>query len=91
VRGMESLKPLDEASARECEKAAAVKVQHEADASGFHAATAKSAALESVLSIVARLEGKIEEEEGKDIRSKDRVSMCKMLLEHQYENLKSHM
>jgi hypothetical protein len=30
---------------RECEKAAAVKVQHEADTAGFHAATAKSAAL----------------------------------------------
>jgi hypothetical protein len=44
---MESLKPLDEESARECEKAAAVKFQHEADAAGFHAATAKSAALEA--------------------------------------------
>jgi hypothetical protein len=66
-------------------------VQHEAVAAGFHAATAKSAALESVLSVVARLEGKIEEEEGKDTRSEDRVSMYKTLLEHQYENWKSHI
>jgi hypothetical protein len=49
VRGMESLSALDEDSAREFEKAAAVKKGHKADASGFHAATAKSVALESVM------------------------------------------
>jgi hypothetical protein len=91
VRGMKSLKPLDEASARECKKAAAVKVQHEADAAGFHVATAKSAALESVQSVVARLQGKIEEEEGKDTRSEEKVSMYTTLLDQQYEKLKSHM
>jgi hypothetical protein len=45
----------------------------------------------SLQAVVARLEGKIEEEEGKDTRSEDRVSMYKTLLEHQYEILKSHM
>jgi hypothetical protein len=59
---MESLNALDGALARECEKVTAVKVRHEADAAGFHAATAKSAALESVLSVITSLEGKIKEQ-----------------------------
>jgi hypothetical protein len=65
VRGMESLSALDEDSALECEKAAAVKKRHEADAAGFHAATAKPVALESVMSVITRLEGNIKEEESK--------------------------
>jgi hypothetical protein len=91
VRGMESLKALDEELARECEKVTAVKVRHEADAAGFHAATAKSAALESVLSVIASLEGKIKEEESKETGSEDRVLIYKTLLDRQYENLKIHM
>jgi hypothetical protein len=88
---MESLNALDEALAREFEKAAAVKVQHEADAAGFHATTARPAALDSVLSVIARLDGKIEEEESKETSCEDRIYMYKTLLEQQYNNLKSHM
>jgi hypothetical protein len=91
VRGLESLSALDEDSARECEKVAAVKKRHEADATGFHAATAKSVALESVMSVITRLEGKIAEEESKGTWSEDNVSIYKTLLGQQYENLKSHM
>jgi hypothetical protein len=89
--GMESLSALDEDSARECEKAAAVKKRHEADAASFHAATANSVALESVMSVITRLEGKIEEEESNGTWSEDKVSIYKTLLGQQYENLNSHM
>jgi hypothetical protein len=90
VCGMESLNALNEALALECEKAAAVKVQHEADAAGFHPTTARSAALGGVLSVIARLDGKIEEEESKETSSEDRIYMYKTLREQQYNNLKSH-
>jgi hypothetical protein len=88
---MESLSALDEDSAHESEKAAAIKKRREADTASLHAATAKSVALESVMSVTTRLEGKIEKEKSKGTWSEDHVSIYKTLLGQQYENLKSHM
>jgi hypothetical protein len=90
VRSLEPLNVLDKAQARGCGKVAAVKKRHEADAAGFQSVTAKSAALESVLSVIARLATKVEEE-GKEARSEDRVSMYKTVLEHQYDNFQSQL
>ena len=58
-------------------------MRHEVDAAGFHANTANSAALESVLSVIASWVGKIKEEVSKDTGSEDRGLSYKTLIEQQ--------